>query len=793
MDCVFRLSACKPGEPRITIAGLDPPANSAEDAQHDNMTSQLVCSKLGGDHFDWIDISKRSGNYVLGFDRHRYYKKLLADNNDAITRFQQDISARVEEHVNVGNSYPIVYAAGEVVNEAWERFTCVKRVRVLSQADGIEEWVTPPGCKFLLLRHHVHPSAALRAGGERGLRARVDRAMNILAAMHAVGSVGDDYIQCVHAAMQNRHAIEEQTRAEFFNCFPESNMWSTSTIPFNRPTCVQRIKLLQDTLAMTNSQFLTFISGSVGARCADDRFYEFVTNFLCGQLKMTTKDLVTFMSNSVAARFGTPGFMDFITNVLCGQLKMTTKDLVTFMCDGVAARCENPGFMDFITNVLCGQLKMTTKDLVTFMCDGVAARCENPGFMDFITNVLCGQLKMTTKDLVTFMSNSVAARFGTPGFMDFITNVLCGQLKMTTKDLVTFMCDGVAARCENPGFMDFITNVLCGQLKMTTKDLVTFMSGGVAARCENPGFMDFITNVLCGQLKMTTKDLVTFMCDGVAARCATPGFMDFITNVLCGQLKMTTKDLVTFMCDGVAARCENPGFMDFITNVLCGQLKMTTKDLVTFMSNSVAARIRNPGFMDFITNVLCGQLKMTTKDLVTFMCDGVAARCENPGFMDFITNVLCGQLKMTTKDLVTFMSGGVAARCENPGFVTMIKKIHAATDMNTICLMYRRNSFASRSAYIGDDVLAIIIHIRNHVPSLQNNPCEIARMFGESPVYKVVPQLKARLLAIDDAEMLEATFLCIRSHNQYAGQKLIAECVSTGRPFPPKKEKKRKR
>jgi hypothetical protein len=148
---------------------------------------------------------------------------------------------------------------------------------------------------------------------------------------------------------------------------------------------------------------------------------------------------------------------------------------------------------------------------------------------------------------------------------------------------------------------------------------------------------------------------------------------------------------------------------------------------------------------------------------------------------------------MTTKDLVTFMSGGVAARCENPGFVTMIKKIHAATDMNTICLMYRRNSFASRSAYIGDDVLAIIIHIRNHVPSLQNNPCEIARMFGESPVYKVVPQLKARLLAIDDAEMLEATFLCIRSHNQYAGQKLIAECVSTGRPFPPKKEKKRKR
>ena len=148
---------------------------------------------------------------------------------------------------------------------------------------------------------------------------------------------------------------------------------------------------------------------------------------------------------------------------------------------------------------------------------------------------------------------------------------------------------------------------------------------------------------------------------------------------------------------------------------------------------------------------------------------------------------------MTTQNLVTFMCSGVASHFDDAGFVTMIKTIHATTDMKTICFLYGKNSFASRSTQIGDDVLGIISHIRAHIPSLQDDPCEIARLFGTSPLYKVVPALKARLLAIDDAKTLEATFLCIRSHIQYAGQKLIAECVSTGRPFPPKKEKASKK
>ena len=78
------------------------------------------------------------------------HSHLRAGKDGAIERYEAEISARVTEHVLVGNAHPIVYAAGSVVNEALKQFKSLKRVRVISPTDGIEDWTTSEGHRFLV-------------------------------------------------------------------------------------------------------------------------------------------------------------------------------------------------------------------------------------------------------------------------------------------------------------------------------------------------------------------------------------------------------------------------------------------------------------------------------------------------------------------------------------------------------------------------------------------------------------------------------------------------------------------
>ena len=75
VDISFLLPPSFTGERRIIIAGLDPPANSRPDRQHDNFTSKQLIKKLGHHLFDWIDFSKRRKNPLSpeSFDRECYY------------------------------------------------------------------------------------------------------------------------------------------------------------------------------------------------------------------------------------------------------------------------------------------------------------------------------------------------------------------------------------------------------------------------------------------------------------------------------------------------------------------------------------------------------------------------------------------------------------------------------------------------------------------------------------------------------------------------------------------------
>jgi hypothetical protein len=167
------------------------------------------------------------------------------------------------------------------------------------------------------------------------------------------------------------------------------------------------------------------------------------------------------------------------------------------------------------------------------------------------------------------------------------------------------------------------------------------------------------------------------------------------------------------------------------------------------------------------------------------MSGSVAKRCADDGFIRFITDFLCGKLQLTSAQLVTFMSGSVAKRCKDAAFIKTIKTIHEATDISTIIFLYGKDSFASRSIAVGPDLLTIVAHIRKNVPCVANNPSEIARMFGKSALYKVVGELKAVILAIDDPDTLHATFHYIRNHTKYSAQKELSEKLLRGH-FPPR-------
>lgn len=180
---VFKLPRVKPGDYRIIVAGLDPPAGSVEDKQHDNSTSKTLIIRIGHNRFDWIDFSKRCNvddSLNAGFDRNKYYKELMADPNQ-VSRFRLELEARVREHLEVGNPLPVVYAAGVVVNKviatfsSWTLTKCSHGISIVTSPDL-------PG-PFLLMTGYDHPTAAVQSGGKKSMRTRHDDLVNMLITM----------------------------------------------------------------------------------------------------------------------------------------------------------------------------------------------------------------------------------------------------------------------------------------------------------------------------------------------------------------------------------------------------------------------------------------------------------------------------------------------------------------------------------------------------------------------------------------------------------------------------------
>ena len=93
------------------------------DEQHNNVTSKRLMLYLGNDYIDWIDFYTLCviDGKLNDFDRKAYYAKLLSD-SVVIDDYEERLGQQVLEQV-AGNNFPLIYAAGSIVNQAFNKFT----------------------------------------------------------------------------------------------------------------------------------------------------------------------------------------------------------------------------------------------------------------------------------------------------------------------------------------------------------------------------------------------------------------------------------------------------------------------------------------------------------------------------------------------------------------------------------------------------------------------------------------------------------------------------------------------
>ena len=732
--------------PRLIIAGLDPPANSEQNQQHNNHTSKMMIKVLGNDHFDWIDFSKLAAVGVSlngAFDRKQHYKTLLASEEE-VNRFERELVARVHEEIDVGNTFPIVYAAGEIVNTAFYMFKTITRESVICATLRIYVYSTDQNCKFVCLLGHVHPTAYSQSSGNPKMRARHNLMTTIIRSLQNI-QFSDDlalYKQQISTFIEQSDSAYLQNSAKLLVHLNLDNFDNEYSHLHSLP--------LHDPNILTIFDELSVIVPNLSSR-----------------LKLLRCD-------GFCAHLTDEGFLQFIRDLVDpdGNYRMTTDELCRFMCNGVAAACGKDGFLQFIRDLIDpdGNYRMTTNELCKFMCDSVAAACGKDGFLQFISDLVDpdGKYRMTTNELCKFMCGGVAAACGKDGFLKFLRDLIDpdGNYRMTTDELCRFMCDGVAAACGKDGFLKFIRDLIDpdGNYKMTTDELCRFMCGGVASTCGKDGFLKFLRDLIDpdGNYRMTKKQLCRFMCNSVAAACGKDGFLKFLRDLLDpdGNYRMTTDELCKFMCGGVAAACGKDGFLKFLRDLIDpdGNYRMTTNELCKFMCDSVAAACGKDGFLKFLIDLIdqTGKYKMTKKQLCNFMCGGVASACGKDVFLQFISDLVDpdGKYKMTTNDLCKFMCNSVAAGLVKHGrvFEKCVEKL-CSINKEVAVTLFGKGGFASRAIDIVDDTIAILQHMKNLLPN--GRYTDFAKIFGISPLFTVIAQIRADICSSETGQELK--------------------------------------
>ena len=206
---------------------------------------------------------------------------------------------------------------------------------------------------------------------------------------------------------------------------------------------------------------------------------------------------------------------------------------------------------------------------------------------------------------------------------------------------------------------------------------------------------------------------------------------------------------------------------------------MDKSDLVTFMHRSVASRCDHAPFRDFITAFLIGELNMDKSELVTFMLDSVARLCESKLFKDFLTGVLVKKHNMGAAQIVKCMKNSFAKRCIKADFVSLVDRVISATNVETMMFLFSMNAFSSRCSKVCNDVLATVAHVRDVCTDLADDPSEVARLFGKSPLYAVTSQIKDEITLITHPPDLHRLFTKMRGLD-YAEQKALEKFILSG-------------